>query len=320
MINSIETIGLRVEGMAPAAYSTGVDVNQHIEIEFNSELDVKTISGNVYVLKDTDRRMFGRPSDLNITDFDVVKGSLTYSKERTVIFTPVGQLERSTRYIVYIPSNSLRDIRGRDSITSYIAFFDTDGYAAYPPCGIVYPKNNEVIHELSKIELDNLGAERYVIQISKNKTFENGLYDKVVDLNTVEDDFNLGEGSYYLRARATNGVFGETSFFTIRTIPNTLVSDEDEVYMYQPIEDEEEYVELDSVFPEGVNVHEMTNVAFMKFNGIIPIEEIDFYESGLFHKTIDSDEFSEDSVDGTFSVLHDDETNLTYVAFIPEVI
>lgn len=319
MINSIETIGLRVENITPAAYSTGVDVNQHIEIEFNSELDTKTIFGNVYILKDTNRKMFGRPDDINVADFDVVKGSLTY-RERVIIFKPLGQLEKSTRYIVYVPKNSMRDFNGRVNLTSYIAFFDTDGYASYPPCEILYPKNNSVIHELSKIELSDLGAEKYVVQISKNKTFENGLYDKVVDLNTVEDDFNLGEGSYYLRARATNGVFGETSFFTIRTIPNTLVSDEDEPFMYQPIESESEYVELDSVFPQGINVHEMTNVVFMKFKGIIPIEEIDFYESGLFEKTMDSDKFNEDSVDGAFSVLHDDEANVTYVAFIPEII
>lgn len=319
MINSIETIGLRVNNITPGAYSTGVSINQHIEIEFNSGLDTKTIFGNVYILKDTNRKMFGRPDDLNINDFDVVEGSLVY-KERIIIFQPLGQLEKSTRYIVYVPKKSLRDIGGRDNLTSYIAFFDTDGYAEYPPCEIVYPKNNTVIHELSKVSLSDLGAEKYVVQISKNKTFENGLYDKVVDFNTVEDSFNLGEGSYYLRARATNGVFGETSFFTIRTIPNTLVSDEDEPFMYQPIESETEYVDLDSVFPEGINVHEMTNAIFMKFNGIIPIEEIDIYESGLFQKNIDSDGFNEDNVEGAFSVIHDDEANLTYVAFIPEAI
>lgn len=318
MINSIETLGLNVECMTPSPYSTNVDVNADIEVSFNSELDTDTIFGNIYVLKDKNRQIFGKPTSINVKDFEPVKGSLTY-RDRVVNFKPIGQLEKSTRYIVYIPKGSIRDFKGREGLTNYISFFDTDGFSTLPPCSVALPANNSVIDKLTSIKLEDIGSERYIIQISKNKDFENGVYDEVVDTISITEGLsNIGDGSYYIRAKATNGIFGETSFFTVKTIPETLVSDDDESYIYQPIE-EDDGIQLVDSFPNGVNVHEKTNLMYIKLDGIVPIENIDFYESGVFKKELTGeDEFDSDPIDGTYSIIHDELNNLTYVAFIPD--
>lgn len=321
MINSIETVGLKVEKITPGEYSTDVDVNSLIEIEFNSELDVKTIVSNIFILKDTNRLVHGKPTELDLESFEQVKGSLTY-KNRVVIFRPLNQLDSATRYIVYVPKGSVRDFKGRVSLANYIATFDTDGFAMLPPCGVVYPSNNSIINSLKKIEVEDIDSPTYVVQISKNSDFENGIYDEVIETNSIEQNFNIGDGSYYIRARATNGVFGEVAYFTIRTIPETLVSDEDEPFVYQPIEDE--LVEFVHGSPNGINSSEKSNLVYMKFNGIIPLEEIDFEESYLQGMLADDNDLGDIEehgiIDGCFSVVYDDENNLTYILFIPEAI
>lgn len=320
MESSIETIGLRVNRATPSDYSTGVDVNSIIEVEFNSDLDTGSIYGNFYVLKDTKRLLVGKPSNIDIKDFDIVKGSLSY-KDRVIIFKPVGQLDNSSRYILYVPKYSIKDFNGRVSMVDYISSFDTDGYSSDRPCNIIFPKDNSVINTLTKIEVENIGAEKYIIQISKNKDFENGIYDKVVDSNIVIGDtssFGIGEGSFYIRARSTNGDFGVTSFFTLRTLPDTLVSDEDEPFIYQALDNGYNLATLEESFPTGINVHEKTNVSYMKFDGIVNLDDIDFYECGLYEKNVESEEYESEPVDGAMSVIHDTDNNVTYIAFIKD--
>jgi hypothetical protein len=318
MLNSIETMGLRVERLSPQQYSTNVDVNSPISVEFNSDLNTGSIMGNFLLLKDYDRKINGIPSSIDISDFEVVKGSLTY-KERTIFFTPLGQLEKSTRYIVYIPKGAIKDYLGRVSLVDYIAFFDTQGFATLSPCDVTYPTNNSVIEQLTRVELLDLNSEKYIVQISKNQDFENGLYDKVVSSNVVEDNFGIGDGSYYLRARATNGVFGETVFFTVKSAPQTLVSDEDAPFTYQPITDD--VVELVDSFPKGINSSEKSNLVYARFDGIIPIEDIDFEECSLYGGLSDDNDagniVEHGNVDGRFIVVHDDENYSTYIMFIP---
>lgn len=322
MENSIETIGLRINRATPSDYSTGVDVNSIIEVEFNSDLDTKSIYGNFHVLKDTNRLLVGKPSSIDVKDFEPVKGSLSY-KDRVIIFKPVGQLDKSCRYILYVPKYSIKDFKGRVSMVDYISSFDTDGYSSDKPCNVIFPTDNSVINTLTKIEVENIGAEKYIIQISKNKDFENGVYDRVVSSNIVTDDisnFGIGEGSYYIRAKSTNGDFGITSFFTLRTLPDTLVSDEDEPFIYQALDGVDNLITLEESFPTGINVHEKTNVSYMKFDGIVNLSDIDFYESGLFEKGVESEEYENEPVEGVMSVIHDTENNVTYMAFIKDSI
>lgn len=314
MINTIETIGLRVDYMSPKTYSTDVDVNSIIEVKFNSELDTKSIVGNFIVLRDTNRKLFGKPTEINVEEFEQVKGSLSY-KDRSIIFKPIGQLESSSRYIIYVRKDGLKDFKGRVLIQNEILYFDTTGYSSYIPCNILLPINNSTIHKIDVISLDDINAEKYIVQISKNKDFENAVYDEVVD-GPIVSNISLGDGSYYIRAKATNGVFGETSFFTIKSLSETLVSDEDESFTYSPIDDCE--VELIEQFPQGINVHEMTNLTYMKFDGIISLDEIDFYESGLFESSLTDENKDPIEVEGAFVVSYDEINNLTYVAFIPD--
>lgn len=321
MENSIEVVGLKVNTVTPS-FNESVDINSIVKVEFNSDLDTGSIYGNFHVLKDKDNILVGNPTSIDINKFEPVKGSLTY-KDRVIIFKPLNQLDVSSRYILYVPKYSIKDFNGNFNITDYISFFSTDGYLSDKPCNVIFPKDNSTINSLTKIEVENIGAKKYIIQISKNKTFENGLYDRVIDSNIVTDDisnFGIGEGSFYIRARSINGEFKEPSFFTLKTIPDTLVSDEDEVFVYEPLDNKDFLVTLTESFPESINIHEKTNVSYMKFNGIINLDDIDFYESGLYEKEADSEEYENESVDGTMSVIHDIENNITYIAFLKDSI
>ena len=57
----------------------------------------------------------------------------------------------------------------------------------------------------------------------------------------------------------------------------------------------------------------------MKLKGIVELEDIDFYESFLVGESNDDDVniTSHEQVDGSFSVVHDEEKLETYVIFTP---
>ena len=57
----------------------------------------------------------------------------------------------------------------------------------------------------------------------------------------------------------------------------------------------------------------------MEFKGIVELEDIDFYESFLVGESNDDDIniASHEQVDGSFTVVHDEEKLKTYVVFTP---
>jgi hypothetical protein len=97
-----------------------------------------------------------------------------------------------------------------------------------------------------------------------------------------------------------------------------------EDYIYVPYDDAK--VEIIGEYPEAESVENnvKTNLFYKKFNKIIPIEEIDFYEATVYGEYTDQDDNYDSNyakehgeVDGTFSVVYDEEKGETYIFFIP---
>lgn len=318
MISSISTLGLKPESIIPEKFKTNVDINTEISIYFNSELDTSTIIGNIYVLED--KKFNYTSGDIKLEDYNIVDGNLTY-KDKSIIFTPRNQLNVNSRYIIYIPKDGIRDILGNVTIVNFISYFSTESFQAYAKCEILYPVNNITITSLDKISISDLDSPKYLVQISKIKTFDNLVHEEIVDTATIEKKYNIGDGLYFIRAKAINGEFGDPSVFTIKSHENTIPTDQDldEDFIW------EEYVEEPKTFLEAfpandsIGINEKTNVLYMKFNGIIDIDDIDFHESYLIGKHSDEDDSasSHDEVDGVYTVVHDEEKYETYVFFIP---
>lgn len=319
MLNSIETFSLRINKVEPKNHSSDIDINNNIRVHFNSDLDTLTITSNFYLLKDINNIAFDNIKNIDITKFEIIKGSLSYQNRR-LDFKPTNQLDKASRYIIYIPKKSIKDFEHRVMYEDFISVFDTDEYASYIPCNVIYPSNNSIIDCLDHIKIDDINSSAYIVQISRSKEFENGIYDEVVNSSYIDlNQFKIGDGSYYIRVKATNGPFGEVSFFTIKTIESSLVSDEDDSFIYKPLDDTKPITLLHS-FPDGINVHEKTNLMYMDLDGVIDSSEIDFYESGLYNKAISDSEFSEDIIDGTYIVINNEDDNKTYVSFVPDKI
>lgn len=319
-MSSIETMGLRVESVIPSPYKVETSINSQVIIEFNAELDTSTIIDNILVLKDTNR-VFVKGDAIDLSDYEIVSGTVTY-KDKTVFFTPSSQLDTKSRYIIYVRQNSIRDIIGRVMMLDYTSYFDTEGAGELQKSNIIEPYNNELITSLNKIVIEDVNSDKYILQISKVKTFEVTIYDKAVDSNIVEEDFGLGDGLYYIRAKAINGDFGETNVVTIRTHKNTTTTDQDidENYIYEPLSDVE--IEHLESYPTSIEVNEKTNTIYMKFSGEIELEDIDVYESELYGSLTDSDDEEKikehGEVDGSYVVVYDEVNDESYVFFVPD--
>lgn len=321
MISSISTLGLKPESFSPEKFKTNVDINTQISINFNSELDTSTIISNIYILEDKDFKYNDGDIDLNL--FNKIDGNLTY-KDKTIIFTPKNQLNINSRYIVYIPKDGIRDILGNVTLIDFVSYFSTDNFQSYGKCEVLYPINNTILHSLNRVSISDLDSLKYVVQISKIKTFDNLVYEEIFDMPIVEKHIDIGDGLYFIRAKALNGIFGETSVFTLKSHENTIPTDQDldEDFVW------EEYVKepesLIEIYPsnDSIEVNEKTNVLFMKFNGIVDIKDIDFHESFLNGEPNDDDDniTAHENVDGSYTVVQDEEKLETYVFFIPKTL
>lgn len=319
MINTLNTLGLGVENVNPGNFKTNINTNTDISVLFNSDLNIVSIIDNFIVLKDSSFKYDS--GEIKVSDFETVEGNITY-KDKTVFFTPFNQLDSNCRYIIYIAKNGIIDVLGNTMLVDYISYFSTEAYASLGDCKVVYPENNKTLSILDRISLSELNTEKYLIQISKIKTFDNLVVERIINTNLLEEDLKLGDGLYYIRAKALNGVFGDSCVVTIRTHSNTIPTDQDldESYIWQEYEDNK--CSLKETFPIDLafNINEKTNVIYMKFDGIIDIDNIDFHEGYFIGESNDDDDddvSSHGDVDGTYTVVHDEEKVETYIFFTP---
>ena len=314
MRSPVDFVNLQVDNITPDRYSTGVNIYTSIQVSFNSELNINSIFGNIMLLEDRDRN-YTNQNDIDFNLYTKVECQVTYN-DKKVILSPISQLCSTSRYIVDIPINPILDFKGRSLSENFISFFDTDIPGIFPPCNVVYPKNNSIIQSLDRVEIEDIQSDMYLIQISTNKDFNIGVYENVVSHTNITDNFNIKDGSYYIRAKSTNGEYGDVSFFTIKSHEDAMVLETDyETFSFEQIDDNT--LNHTSSFPEhNVNVSVKSNLVYMKFDKIIDINDIDFYESGLFDKHITDDDYSLDPLDGTFITINDYSNKCTYVSFV----
>lgn len=321
MMTSISTLGLKPESIFPEKFKTNVSINSEISVYFNSELDASTIVGGFYILEDKEFKY--ADGSVNLEEYKVVEGNLIY-KDKTIIFTPIDQLNIDSRYLIYMPKECIRDILGNVILIDIVSHFTTEGIKTNAKCDILYPINNTTLTSLDKIAVSDVDSEKYLIQISKVKTFDNLVHEEIVDKTVVEKNYNLGDGMYFIRAKAINSDFGDISLVTIKTHENTIPTDQDldEDYIWQEYEEESGTFIESFPLDKSININEKTNVLYMKFKGIVELDDIDFYESYLVGESNDNDSniISHEQVDGTFSVVHDEEKLETYVVFIPNLL
>lgn len=323
MVNSI-SMGLRVENVSPSLYSTNVDINKVIKMEFNSELNTDTIINNFVILKDSHSR-FVEGENVIISNYELVEGLVTY-ENKTIIFTPTNQLDVKSRYIICVKKSKITDILGNIFEAGYVSYFNTGDGSIPKPCSVIEPLTNSILTILDKVTIQDVGSNSYHYQISKVKTFEILVLQETITKNIIEKDFVLGDGIYFIRAKAEDGEYGSASTFTIKTHRDTTPTEQDlsEDYIYVPYEDDK--LELIGQYPdiESVENNVKTNLFYKKFNKIIPIEDIDFYEAIVYGEYADQDDnYDTDyakehgDIDGTFSVVYDEENKETYIFFIP---
>lgn len=321
MINTIETMGFMVNSISPSKFAADVSVNSVIKIEFNSEIDKRSLSKCITVYEDT-RNVYSASSTFRPSSYRKVLGEWS-QKGRVIEFEPVAKLKDSIRYIVHITKADAYDILMRGMRSDFISTFETERFATLPECNILFPENNSIIRILNKVTIEDLGtsAITYILQISRVATFENTIYESTERL-TEFTDFNFGDGLYFIRARASNGDFGPTIVVTVQSRDKTTVTDQDddEGFIYVPLDDEEDVKFLfDSNVPEGLANKTNLNVLYSKLNENVPLEEIDFFECSVVGETIDKDDSDNNhgEVDGSFIRLYSKLEGKTYIIFSP---
>ena len=330
MMGSLETLGLRVESVSPSTFANNVDINTEIKIRFNSELNTKLIISSIYLLEDVNKKYIRNNVIKDLEEYETIPVSVTY-KDKTVIMRPTIPLKEDCRYIVFVDKRIIQDIIGNMMLTDYITYFDTTN-DSYNVCSILVPQNNAIIPVLDKIEITDTDCDRYCIQISKQPNFETIVYDEIVDGVNIEKLYQLEDGMYYIRAKEENAPeYGIANIFSIKSYRSTTVSDQDldEDYMFEPLTEEE--LKILSSYPDnkGCLVNVKSNAAYIRFNKLIDIEDIDFYESSFIGELIDDDDkymektllqerMSHNDVDGHYVFVQDEEKEETYVFFVPD--
>lgn len=316
MLNNIETLGLKVESIRPSANKKEVETNTKIYVKFNAEVISNTIVGNIALYEDTDGLFNG---ELDTTKLTRINGNISY-ESKTLIFTPKNELSENKQYIVVVRKNGIKDIIGRSLLVDNVFTFFTKATKALEIPTILSPKNADTIKENLLIEFTNTHSV-YNIQISTNVEFDTYVVDDIVNSSnnstvSYSPSKELEDGLYYIRVKAMGGLFSDTIQCVLARNVG-LVSSED--YNDLLVEfDGSRVIDMTEMFPisdklSGVNI---SNI-YLKFNGEITIDDINFNKSyllgELFDET-DSDTIDEEGYsDPKIITVYDKEEDATYV-------
>lgn len=329
MVNSVETLGLRVESISPEPYMINVNVNTDIKIKFNSELNTSSIVGNFTILNDSNMVYTGINSFKDSSKFNQIQGSISY-KDKSIIFTPKEPLKKDTRYLIYIRANGIKDILGNDMLIDYVEMFYTESLASLPGCNFISPVFGSIVEELPQFTWSNQNTRCYSFQMSKEPSFETLLCDELIRNTGAASEANsfykpsldLEEGLYYIRVRAINGSWGEVHQIFIKPNKEALVAMED-TYEGMLLVDANDEIEVIDMFPNesSCNVDTKVNIIYLKVRGLIEARNINFNECFVMGDLVDLDE--EDSVQphgnvqGKWNVVYDKDEDMTYIIFTP---
>lgn len=342
MISSVSNNGLRVEKIYPSPYQINVKTNDEIRITFNSDLDTATIINSFVVLKDKFMNFVDEGSLNRLQDFEVVNGNVSY-KNKTIFFKPATDFDTSSRYVVCIRKNSITDITGNVMLLSFYASFIVSGSQSIPKCTFISPDTNSIYRECPIFEWNDMNVQSYVLQISRQPTFETLYCDQFILPYHVEDstaiskyepNFELSEGLYYARVKALCGEWSDTlQFFIKPSIDGNIQNQIDDISnddandnnligdLLSQIGDDFEVEVLDMYPKDGdVDIDTKLNCIYVKVRGQVTEDDVDFDLSSLEGVLYDADTVDVDkdtgTVDGSWIFVYNDIENATYIIFV----
>lgn len=325
-----QELGLTIEKVSPLKNSINNNVNSEIKITFNSDLIPKSIKDKIAIIKDSN---FEYPNSK--TEIELVEGNLSY-KDRTIIFKSKEPLEPNTRYVISIKKD-VQSVRGKNMEFDFEYSFFTEAIGTLPGVEIISPKIGEVINEnIEAITWIPQDSDIYLIQVSKEKTFEVLNYENVYKRQTPYkntcsidmSDLDFTDGLYYLRIKSANGEWSQTSQFFIKNKIDGVASVED-AFDKDVLEDEEEYEpEILEYFPKqnDLMVNPNINIVYVRVKGEIKQEDIDFNNSFIVGELLSQDDqyTAEDhgciSYDSVCNIIYDSEKDESFIIFsLPEL-
>lgn len=331
MNNQNETVGLRVLSVSPSHSESNVNVNSTIDVTFTSDINPSTLTKNIVVFEDYNKVYKNANSLKDYSKYAVVKGSINY-KDRVLTYTPEKPFNTNSSYIVVL-NDKIADIIGNTLVQKYISVFYTEKVASYPRCEIVSPQYGNITSEIPTFKWHNQKSPSYVFQISKNNSFELLLLDEVIPGNEYEDDisytpeFNAQEGMYFIRVKSENGEWSDTHQIFIKPITDAVVAQEDtpEMLAFDDFFDGlVDPVEILEYFPQpnSINNSLKTNIIYIKIKGKLDESRINLDDCYIYGESLDDDheEYSHESISGSWSVVYDSYYDVTYIIFTPDLI
>lgn len=323
----------RVTSTNPANFQKEVNTVIDIKIQFNTDADTKTLSNGITVLSKNDS--------------EVVHGSTSYNN-RVLTFRPSVPFKQGIEYDVYIKS-SIKNILGM-SCKAYSFSFTTKVGVEYTSPVLIYPSNESILDGTPEFKWntisDTLGeeAESYNIEVSIDEYFNEIKYNTTVYSNSVRPDNEFATGVlHFWRVRGVKysgseisyGLWSDVQRFIIAKNIQVGIVEEDGTFIDPAFDDLPEIAhEVLRVFPEKdfSNVALNLKTIFIEISGLLDISTIDprkFYIEGT-HMTEDLnledydpeadqdiDEVNHLYLDGTWSIVLDEDINSTFILFQP---
>ena len=331
MNNQNETVGLRVLSVSPSHSESNVNVNSTIDVTFTSDINPSTLTKNIVVFEDYNKVYKNANSLKDYSKYAVVKGSINY-KDKVLTYTPEKPFNTDSSYILVL-NDKITDIIGNTLTQKYVAVFYTEKVASYPRCEIISPKYGNITSEIPTFKWHNQKSPSYVFQISKNNSFELLVLDEVVPGNEYEDDisftpeFNAQEGMYFIRVKSENGEWSDTHQIFIKPITDAVIAQEDtpEMLAFDDFFDGlVDPVEILEYFPpqNSINNSLKTNMIYIKIKGKLDESRINLDDCYVYGESLDDDheEYSHESISGSWSVVYDSYYDVTYIIFTPDLI
>ena len=331
MNNQNETVGLRVLSVSPSHSESNVNVNSTIDVTFTSDINPSTLTKNIVIFEDYNKIYKNANSLKDYSKYAVVKGSISY-KDKVLTYIPEKPFNTDSSYIIVL-NDKITDITGNTLVQKYISVFYTEKIASYPRCEIISPQYGNITSEIPTFKWHNQKSPSYVFQISKNNSFELLLLDEVIPGNEYEDDisytpeFNAQEGMYFIRVKSENGEWSDTHQIFIKPITDAVVAQEDtpEMLAFDDFFDGfVDPVEILEYFPQpnSINNSLKTNIVYIKIKGKLDESRISLEDCYIYGESLDEDheEYSHESVSGSWSIVYDSYYDVTYIIFTPDLI
>lgn len=332
MNNNNELIGIRVISTSPNAHEHDISVSNQIEITFSADLNRETLNNSIMVFEDFKGVYNGVPSLRQTSDYRIIPGVVSY-KERVMTFKPKEKLNTDTRYIVVVNGN-VKDIVGNKMMKNFVFTFHTELAQSYGPCEIISPSYGEIFSHAPIVSWKNQFSDSYIIQVSKQNTFEVLLFETFfVDsegIDTISYDLNSNldfkEGVYYLRVKSEGGPWSVPVQFFYKEVTDAIVAYEDQsedIYLKDFLDGLENELEILEIFPSdgSINNSIKTNIWYMKVKGHMLETDLDLLDCEVCGEPFDEEDDIADEhgqVQGSYTVIYDSEFDYSYLVFTPD--